>query len=46
MIRPRPDSAEGKALQRIQDTDQCKTLIEDGQEVDVEKGLERLKKRG
>ncbi len=51
MIRPKPDSAEAKALRRIQDTDhsdlkQCKTLIEEGQEVDVEKGLERLKKRG
>ena len=46
-----PNSAEGKALQRIQDLDpddpnQVITIVEEGQEIDVEAVWERLKQRG
>ncbi len=46
-----PNSAEGKALQRIEtldpdDPSQFTTLIEEGQTVNITEGLERLKKRG
>lgn len=46
-----PNSAEGKALQRIQDLDpddpnQVITIVEQGQEIDVEAVWERLKQRG
>jgi alpha-acetolactate decarboxylase len=45
------NSAEGKALQRIQtldpdDSSQFTTLIEEGQAVNITEGLKRLKKRG
>ena len=46
-----PNSAEGKALQRIEnldidDHDQFIILIEEGQTVNIIEGLQRLKKRG
>jgi hypothetical protein len=46
-----PNSAEGKALQRIEnldidDHDQFTILIEEGQTVNIIEGLQRLKKRG
>lgn len=44
-----PDSAEGKALNRINNPvpdDEWIVIIEEGQEVDVASALERLKKRG
>jgi hypothetical protein len=44
-----PNSAEGKALQRKQDVDnptKWVTVVEEGQEIDIERGLERLRKRG
>lgn len=44
-----PNSAEGKALQRIEEPipdQEWMTVVEEGQEVDVEGALERLKKRG
>ncbi len=44
-----PDSAEGKALQRIENSvpdDDLITVVEEGQEVDAYEALERLKKRG
>ncbi len=46
-----PNSAEGKALQRIEnldidDRDQFTILIEEGQTVKITEGLQRLKKRG
>jgi alpha-acetolactate decarboxylase len=46
-----PNSAEGKALQRIQDLDpddpnQVITIVEKEQEIDVEVIWERLKQRG
>ncbi len=44
-----PNSAEGKALQRIQDgTEEADliTVIEAGQEIDAEAALTRLKSRG
>ena len=43
------NSAEGKALQRKQDIDDPNkwvTVVEEGQEIDIEPGLERLRKRG
>lgn len=44
-----PSSAEGKALQRLPDIDdptKWVTVVEEGQEIDIEPGLERLAKRG
>lgn len=46
-----PHSAEGKALQRIEDLDiddqdQFTILIEEGQTINITEGLQRLKKRG
>jgi hypothetical protein len=46
-----PNSAEGKALRRIEnldidDHDQFTILIEEGQTVNIIEGLQRLKKRG
>ncbi|MEB3309195.1 MAG: hypothetical protein VKJ02_03100 [Snowella sp.] len=46
-----PNSAEGKALQRLENLDsdlpsQLITLVEEGEEIDVQAGWERLKKRG
>jgi hypothetical protein len=44
-----PNSAEGKALQRLPDIDcptKWVTLVEEEQEIDIEPGLERLSKRG
>jgi len=46
-----PNSAEGKALQRIEnldidDHDQFTILIEEGQTINIIEGLQRLKKRG
>lgn len=46
-----PNSAEGKALQRLQNLDsdlpsQFITLVEEGEEIDVQAGWERLKRRG
>jgi len=46
-----PNSAEGKALQRITNTDiddptQFITLVEEGQEINIEASLDRLIKRG
>jgi len=46
-----PESAEGKALQRLDsldpdDTTQWITVVEEGQEIDVEGALNRLKERG
>jgi hypothetical protein len=46
-----PNSAEGKALQRIEnldidDHDRFTILIEEGQTVNITEGLRRLKKRG
>ncbi len=44
-----PSSAEGKALQRLPDiADPTKwvTVVEEGQEINIELGLERLAKRG
>lgn len=41
--------AEGKALQRLPDIDRPTkwvTIVEEGQEIDIEPGLERLSKRG
>jgi hypothetical protein len=46
-----PNSAEGKALQRIENLDinnldQFTILIEEGKTVNITEGLQRLKKRG
>ena len=46
-----PNSAEGKALRRIEnldidDHDKFTILIEEGQTVNIIEGLQRLKKRG
>ncbi len=44
-----PNGAEGKALERLQDIgDSTKwvTVVEEGQEINIEPGLERLKQRG
>ena len=46
-----PDSAEGKALQRIDSVDlddpsQWITVVEEGQEIDVDGALKRLRERG
>ena len=46
-----PDSAEGKALQRIDslhpdDPTQWVTVVEEGQEIDVDGALKRLRERG
>ena len=46
-----PYSAEGKALQRIEnldidDHDQFTILIEEGQTINIIEGLQKLKKRG
>ena len=46
-----PDSAEGKALQRIDSFDpddptQWITVVEEGQEIDVDGALNRLRQRG
>ena len=46
-----PNSAEGKALRRIEnldidDHDQFTILIEEGQTINIIEGLQRLKKRG
>ena len=46
-----PDSAEGKALQRIDSVDpndpkQWITVVEEGEEIDVDGALTRLRERG
>lgn len=43
-----PNSAEGKAIRRLEkiSDDEMVTLVEQGQEIDVDGALERLKKRG
>jgi len=44
-----PSSAEAKALQRLQDIDDSTkwvSVVEEGQEINIEPGLERLKQRG
>ena len=43
-----PNSAEGKAIRRLEkiSDDEMVTLVERGQEIDVDGALERLKKRG
>ncbi|PSO49455.1 MAG: hypothetical protein BRC33_06900 [Cyanobacteria bacterium SW_9_44_58] len=46
-----PDSAEGKALQRIDSLDpddptQWITVVEEGEEIDVDGAFNRLRKRG
>ena len=44
-----PDFAEGKAMQRLQDiNDPTKwvTVVEEGQEIDIDPGLKRLSLRG
>ncbi len=51
IIHLSPNSAEGKALQRLENLDiddlnQFTILIEEGQTVNITEGLQRLKKRG
>ncbi len=45
----RLSSSEAKALQRLQDIDDSTkwvTVVEEGQEINIESGLERLEQRG